>query len=111
MGKYQINQQVEAIIERILPFGVFVRLNDGTEAYIRRRELDLNADVDPLQVVQEGDEIEAGIIDLGERGKHMELSRQATLEDPWPKFVRQHRVGDIVRGEVCALHQTGCPVH
>ena len=51
MAIYNVNQRVEATIEKIFPFGVFVRLPDGTEAYIRRRELDLDADVDPGQVV------------------------------------------------------------
>ncbi len=107
MTKNTVDQRVEATVERVLPFGVFARLADGTEAYIRRRELDLDADAEPSQVVREGDSIEVVVLKLGERGKHIELSRRATLEDPWPKFARQHHAGDVVRGEVRALHPGG----
>jgi signal transduction histidine kinase/predicted RNA-binding protein with RPS1 domain/FixJ family two-component response regulator len=107
MCKYQLHQQVEAIVESVLPYGVFVRLADGTRAYIRRRELDLDADVDPAQVVREGERIIAQVIALGETGKHIELSRRATLPDPWSEFARRFRDGDVVRGIVRALRPDG----
>jgi len=107
MCKYQLHQQVEAIVENIQPYGVFVRLDAKTRAYIRRRELDLDADVDPACVVKVGDKITAKVIALGETGKHIELSRRATLPNPWPKFARRFREGDVVRGTVRALHPKG----
>lgn len=107
MSSYRVDQQVEAIVERVLPYGVFMRLDDGTPAYIRRRELDLDADADPTRVVREGDKISAIVIALGETGKHIELSRRATLPDPWPEFARRLREGDVARGTVQALHPNG----
>ena len=80
MKKYEVNQKVKVIVEKILPFGIYVRLDDGSNGYIRRRELDLDADVDPLQVVKENDSIEAVILNSSEPGKYIELSRRATLE-------------------------------
>jgi signal transduction histidine kinase/predicted RNA-binding protein with RPS1 domain/DNA-binding response OmpR family regulator len=111
MCKYQLHQQVEAIVESIQPYGVFVRLDDKTRAYIRRRELDLDADVDPARVVRKGDKITAEVIALGEPGKHIELSRRATLPDPWPEFARRFREGDVVRGTVRALRPDGVFIH
>jgi signal transduction histidine kinase/predicted RNA-binding protein with RPS1 domain/ActR/RegA family two-component response regulator len=107
MCKYQLHQQVEAIVESVQPYGVFVRLKDGTRAYIRRRELDLDADVDPTRVVHEGQKITAKVIALGETGKHIELSRRATLPNPWHEFARRFREGEVVRGTVRALHPKG----
>lgn len=107
MIKYTVNQQVEAIVERILSFGVFVRLEDGASAYIRRRELDLDADVDPNEVVHEGEKISAVVLNANGQEKHIELSRRAVLADPWPRFVKQFLVGDVVYGTVRALHPRG----
>ncbi len=107
MCKYQLHQRVEAIVESIQPYGVFVRLADGTRAYIRRRELDLDADVDPARVVCKGDTITAEVIALGKTGKHIELSRRATLPDPWHEFARRFREGAVVRGTVRALRPDG----
>lgn len=107
MCKYQLHQQVEAIVESVQPYGVFVRLNDGTPAYVRRRELDLDRDADPARVVCKGDKITAKVIALGETGKRIELSRRATLPNPWHEFARRVREGDVVRGTVRALHPKG----
>jgi ribosomal protein S1 len=107
MSKYSENQLVEAIVERVFPFGVFVRLADGTQAYIRRRELDLDADIDPTQVTNVGEKIIAKIITLSEQNKLIELSVREILPDPWLEFVKQFHEGDIVRGVVQSIHPRG----
>jgi len=107
MNKYTVNQQVDAIVERILPFGVFVQLPNGAPGYIRRRELDLDADVEPSEIVREGQKIQAVVIKTEEADTRVELSRRATLKDPWPEFVQHNHEGDVVRGTVRALHPNG----
>jgi len=106
MCKYQLHQQVEATVESVQPYGVFVRLDDKTRAYIRRRELDLDRDVEPAHVVRLGEKITAKVIAL-ETGKHIELSRRVILPNPWRDFARRFREGDVVRGTVRALHSKG----
>lgn len=106
MSTYRLHQEVEVVVERVFSFGVFVRLPDGREGYIRRRELHLDMDVEPSQMVQEGDRLAAIIIGL-EDGKRIELSHRLTLKDPWPEFVKQHRIGDVVQGSVRALLPSG----
>lgn len=107
MTKYTVNQQVDATVERILPFGVFVRLPNGASGYIRRRELDLDADIEPSEIVQEGQKIQAIVIKTEETDTKVELSRRATLKDPWLEFTQRNREGDVVCGTVRALHPNG----
>ena len=107
MTKYTVNQRIDATVERILPFGVFVRLPNGALGYIRRRELDLDADVEPSEIVQEGQKIQAVVIKTEEADIHVELSRRSTLKDPWPEFAQHNHEGDMVRGTVRALHPNG----
>ena len=101
------DQWLEVAVEHVLSFGVFVRLPDGTKGYIRKRELDLDADVDPAEVVQVGQKIQAVIIKTGKEETSIELSRRATLEDPWPEFAQLFHEGDTVRGTVRALQPSG----
>lgn len=107
MAIYTVNQEVLTTVERVLPFGIFVRLPDGTVGYIRRRELDLDADAEPAQVTHKGDCIKAVILSLGESGKDIELSHRVTLKDPWPEFAQHYHVGDLVKGTVRALQPHG----
>jgi signal transduction histidine kinase/predicted RNA-binding protein with RPS1 domain/DNA-binding response OmpR family regulator len=107
MERYVIDRLVNVTVERVLPFGVFVRLPDGSQGYIRRRELDLDADVDPSLVVRAGDVIAAKVIAPGSAGKNLELSRRATLPNPWPEFARRVKKGEVVRGAVHAVRPEG----
>jgi signal transduction histidine kinase/predicted RNA-binding protein with RPS1 domain/ActR/RegA family two-component response regulator len=107
MAGYRLGQQVTGVVERILPFGVFVRLPDETRAYIRRRDLDLDADADPARVVREGAAVTAQVVGLPDGEKHLELSRRALLPDPWKEFARRYHQGDSVAGTVHALAANG----
>ncbi|MEA3335861.1 MAG: S1 RNA-binding domain-containing protein [Chloroflexota bacterium] len=104
---FNVGQGVDAIVEQVFPFGVFVRLTDGTQAYIRRRELSWASSFEPLEIVQEGDRVQAIIIKLPETGKHMELSHRATLADPWDKVATMYRVGSVVQGTVISIRPYG----
>jgi len=107
MVNYQIGQKVEGIVETVFPFGIFVRLADTTKAYIRRRDLALDANVEPAEVVREGDKIVGVVINLGDMHKHLELSRRATMSDYWEEFVHRYREGSVVTGSVQALNSHG----
>jgi signal transduction histidine kinase/predicted RNA-binding protein with RPS1 domain/ActR/RegA family two-component response regulator len=104
---YRVNQRVEATVEKVLSFGVFARLDDGSRAYIRRRNLDLDADAEPEDIVQEGQRIEGVIVALNANGGHIELSRRAALPDPWLAFAKEFQAGDVVTGEVRRLAPSG----
>lgn len=97
---YTKGQTVAATVESILRFGVFVRLEGGSRAYVRRRELTLSGDVDPREVVSEGQQIKAVVTALAELGSLMELSIRNALPDPWQEFTRQFKVGDVATATV-----------
>jgi len=107
MSSYQLGQEVEGVVEAILPFGVFLRLRDRTKAYIRRRELALEPDAEPAQVTRLGDPIKAVVIGLERPDKCLELSRRDLLEDGWDDFLRGHREGSVIEGAIGALHPHG----
>jgi signal transduction histidine kinase/predicted RNA-binding protein with RPS1 domain len=107
MADYRIGQRVEGVVESVFPFGVFVRLSDKTTAYIRRRDLDLDADVEPADVVSEGDRISGVVINLGDSHKHLELSRRATMCDYWEEFAHRYHEGSVATGVVQSLNSRG----
>ncbi len=106
--RYRIGQQVTARVEKVLPFGVFVCLPDGQRAYIRRRELSLEGDIEPEQRFQPSEELQAVVIALPEEEDRLpELSVRRLLPDPWPEFARQWTEGKIICGMVKDLVPEG----
>jgi signal transduction histidine kinase/predicted RNA-binding protein with RPS1 domain/ActR/RegA family two-component response regulator len=100
---YTVGQRVVGTVDKVLPYGVFMRLDDGPQAYLRRREMSWTGDADPRELVQVGQKIEAVISDLGGPDRCMELSRRATLPDPWEEFIHRFQKGDLVEGTVRSL--------
>lgn len=98
-----MGQTVVGRIEKLLSYGVFVRLESGTQAYIRRRELTWSGNIEPHELWHEGDKIEGKIIKLAEPGQCLELSHRAVMADPWETFVSKARPGDVVEGTVKSL--------
>jgi len=107
---YTVGWRVTGEVEKLLPYGIFVRLRDGTRAYVRRRELTWAADVEPWRIVQPGERIEAVVLSLADGERSMELSVKALQTDPWADFVRDHREGDVVTGTVKHLRLYGAYV-
>ena len=105
--KYKVGQYVVGRVDKLLPYGVFVNLEDGTQAYIRRRELSWAVQVDPRDLWQIGDEIAGLVRELSDANQSLELSHRATLPDPWDEFVTKYRQGDVIEGTVKSLLSYG----
>lgn len=97
-------------IERILPFGVFVRLEDGATGYIRRREMSLSGDAEGLSQFEVGQTIKAVVIEPAGPSRSMELSVRRILPDPWQEFVRVYGAGSEAKGVVKNLTDGGAYV-
>lgn len=95
--------RVICTVAKVFPFGVFVRIGQ-IEGYIRRRELTLSGNANPAETVDIGQSLEAIVLEPASPGKSVLLSAKAALEDPWPRFVRQHREDDPVLVTVKAIY-------
>lgn len=87
---------VNGRVEQLLPFGAFIRLDNGADGYIPRRELTLSANVDPRHVLTIGQTLRAQVIEPATPGRRLELSLRRLEEDPWPAFAAHHRPGDVI---------------
>lgn len=96
-------EPIKVMVERVFPFGIFVRLPDGTQGYIRRRELSLDYDIEPSSMVKPGQKILAVVINI-KRDRPIELSCRAIL-DRWEEFVQFQHEGNQIRGTVHAINQ------
>ncbi|MCA9921638.1 MAG: S1 RNA-binding domain-containing protein [Anaerolineales bacterium] len=103
----QANQQVIVTVENPLPYGVFVRLDNGMQGYIRRREMSWEGNVDPRKLVEADQQIEAVIIKNTKHDGKLELSHRLTLPDPWYEFVANYRKGGVIDGCVKDIQPGG----
>jgi predicted RNA-binding protein with RPS1 domain len=70
---------VNCRVEQMNPFGVFVRLPDGSEGLIHISELANHPIKDPQEVVAVGDTIQAVALHFNQQTGKIGLSRRAAL--------------------------------
>jgi predicted RNA-binding protein with RPS1 domain len=75
---------VKGKVTRIEKFGVFVDIGAERPGLIHISELTHDYIRDPREVVKEGDEVEAKVLDVNRRKKQIKLSRKAVEERPLP---------------------------
>ncbi|MCL6518558.1 MAG: 30S ribosomal protein S1 [Armatimonadetes bacterium] len=80
-SKYSVGQVIEGEISRLVPFGAFVRLDEGIEGIIPNVELSRKRVKKPEDVVKVGDHVEARIVELKPEERRMTLSIRQILEE------------------------------
>ena len=92
-----VGDDVDATVSKILNYGVLVKL-DKVQGLIKMRDLDHKFVKNPLEIVKEGDSVRVRVV-KNENGK-IEFSRKACIPSPYQLYVKEHNVGDVVKGKV-----------
>lgn len=87
--RYKIGQRINCTIGRIVQSGAFIRLPEGAEAFMPVSEMSSRRIRQPQDVVQEGQEVEAQILDLRPDERRMVLSMRAVGGGAVPDYSRQ----------------------
>ncbi|MDD5686798.1 MAG: S1 RNA-binding domain-containing protein [Elusimicrobia bacterium] len=105
--KYKPGLKVKGKIMTLTPFGAFVMLEDGVDGLIHVSDISWTERIaHPKDVFEEGQEIEAIVLDSNAQKKKISLSYKSVFENPYDKF----KVGDVVSGHVIKLMDFGCIV-
>jgi small subunit ribosomal protein S1 len=100
---HQIGQIVPGKVTKLVPFGAFVRVEEGIEGLVHVSELSWKHIDHPSEVVEVGQEVEVEVLDVDLDRERVSLSLKATQEDPWRQFARTHAINQIVPGKVTKL--------
>lgn len=80
--RYRIGQMVEGTVTNVVNFGAFVRIEEGLEGLVHVSELAEGNFLHPRNVVQEGEEVTARVLNVDSQRRRMALSlRQVTTRD------------------------------
>lgn len=79
---YTVGQKLTVPISRLVQSGAFIKLPEGAEAFMPVSEMSFRRIKRPEEAVQEGQEVEAQIIDLRPDERRMVLSMRATGSAP-----------------------------
>ena len=106
--KYPIGAKVKGKVVNILPYGVFVRLEDGIEGLVHISEMSWTKRINhPSELVHVGDDVEVVILDIDKEKEEIALGMKQAQENPWLKMAEKYPVGSVVEGTVKSVTSYG----
>ncbi|MEF8846929.1 MAG: S1 RNA-binding domain-containing protein [Candidatus Paceibacterota bacterium] len=108
LENFEVGDVVEGEITGIVDFGAFMRFEgeeQPIEGLIHISELDWQLVEDPSEIVEEGEDVEAKIIEIN--GDRVSLSLKALKDNPWEDVEDKFEKGEVVEGEVTKFDSFG----
>ncbi|MGD8473221.1 MAG: S1 RNA-binding domain-containing protein [Anaerolineae bacterium] len=102
---YPLNSCVTVRITHQIPSGLLGRLNDGTQAIIRKREVAWNGHPPIDEYI--GLSRKALVVGYSSARNQLELSLRLVERDPWQKVPVKYEVGQEVSGRIVGLIERG----
>ncbi len=106
--KYPVGSRVRGEVVNIMPYGAFVKLEDGIEGLVHISEMSWTRRVShPSDIVTIGDDVEVVVLDINQEKQEISLGMKQTEANPWTEVEERYPVGTIIEGLVRNLTNYG----
>jgi len=106
--KYPEGAIVVGEVVNILPYGAFVKLEDGVEGLVHISEMSWTKRVKhPSEMVKIGDKVNVAILSIDEEKQEISLGMKQTERNPWELVKEKYPPGTIIKGKVRNLTSYG----
>ncbi len=106
--KYPIGSKVKGEVVNIMPYGAFVKLEDGIEGLVHISEMSWTRRIShPSDLVQIGDGVDVVVLDINQEKQEISLGMKQTETNPWTEVEDRYPVGTIIEGVVRNLTSYG----
>lgn len=109
LSTIQVGNVYEGTVKNIESYGAFVELENNVEGLLHISEIEHNRIVKVEKVLNTGDKVKVQVIKV-EDG-HIGLSRKALIPNYWKDFVDATEVGQLVKGTVAEINNSGVVVN
>jgi small subunit ribosomal protein S1 len=106
--KYPVGSRVKGSVVNVMPYGAFVKLEDGIEGLVHISEMSWSKRInDPKEVVKVGDEVEVVVLDINREKQEISLGMKQADGNPWDDVEKKFPPGTVVEGTVRNLTSYG----
>ncbi len=106
--KYPITSQHVGEVVNLMPYGAFVKLEDGIEGLVHISEMSWTRRVNhPSEMVNIGDHVEVKVLDINKEKQEISLGMKQCEVNPWTTVEDRYPVGTVIEGQVRNLTNYG----
>lgn len=105
--KYPVGTVVTGKVRNIVEFGAFIEIEDGFDGLVHVGDVSWTGRVsNPHEVFKKGEPITAKVLKVDADARRVSLGIKQ-VDDKFDAWVKQHRVGDLVKGKVSRIAMFG----
>ncbi|MEZ6027057.1 MAG: 30S ribosomal protein S1 [Planctomycetota bacterium] len=106
--KFPVGSRVQGRVVNVMPYGAFVKLEDGIEGLVHISEMSWSKRINhPEEVVKVGDEVEVVVLDINRDKQEISLGMKQADGNPWDDVEQRFPPGTVVEGVVRNLTTYG----
>ncbi|MCW8130230.1 MAG: 30S ribosomal protein S1 [Planctomycetota bacterium] len=100
-GKYPIGSRNKGTVVNIMPYGAFVKLEDGVEGLVHVSEMSWTRSIQhPSEVVALGQQVEVVVLDINGEKQEISLGMKQAEANPWTNVEEKFPPGTKIKGKV-----------
>jgi small subunit ribosomal protein S1 len=104
----EVGDTITVTVSNFESYGAFVDLGNDIEGLLHISEISWNKNLkNPKDVLTLGEEVNVEVIELDVDKKRLRVSLKNLQEKPFAKFLKENKVGDVVKGKVATLTDFG----
>jgi small subunit ribosomal protein S1 len=103
-----IGDTISVIVSNFETYGAFVDLGNDIEGLLHIGEITWDKNIKkPQDYLTLGQEIEVEVIELDTEKRKLRVSLKRLQPKPFDEFIKEHKVGDIIKGTVATITEFG----
>lgn len=106
-SKVKIGEKYSGKVSAIMPYGIFVNLNEGPDGLVHISEISWQKVENLNELFKVGAEVEVMVLGINENDGKLNLSLKQLLPDPWVKLSQKYSAEQQIKGEVTRVSAYG----
>ena len=100
-GKYPVSTRVKGTVVNIVPYGAFVKLEEGLEGLVHISEMSWTRRINhPSELLNPGDEVEVVVLEIDKDKQEISLGMKQAEINPWTLVKEKYPPGTVITGTV-----------
>ncbi len=106
--RYPLGTRVMGEVTNIVPYGAFVKLEEGLEGLVHISEMSWTKRINhPSEILAVGQKVEVLVLDINKEKKEISLGMKQTETNPWELVGEKYPTGTLIEGVVRNLTNYG----
>ncbi|HOG35013.1 MAG TPA: S1 RNA-binding domain-containing protein [Petrotogaceae bacterium] len=108
--KYSENEIYTGYVEKLLPNGAIIKLEEGISGFAHVSELSWNFVDNPQEALKESEKVKVKVLNIDKENRKIKLSIKQAIDNPWKLVSQEVKKGDTVKGKVLRYQGSGAVV-